>query len=71
MLRALAAGMRDLEGGQWTKAVAIGGAEWGFPFFGMNECDKEIYPLFSLGIKSLLLILPYDALGLCLFVEGR
>ena len=71
MLRALAAGKRDLGGGQQTQAVAAGEAKWGYPFFCMDECDKKMCLSFSLGVKSLLLMLLCDSLGLYLFVGGR
>jgi len=70
MLKALATGVRDLRGGERTKAVAIGGAKWSYPSFCKNEYDKEMCHLFSLDIKSLLLMLPCDGFSFWLFVRG-
>ena len=65
MLKTLKAGMRDLRVGRRCRA------KWAYPSLCKDECDKEMYPLFSLRVKSLFLMLLCDALSLCLFVGGH
>jgi len=68
MLKAL--DMKDLGGGRRTKTLVVCEAKWTYPSCYKNGCDKEMCPLFSLSVESLILMLLCDALDLCLIVGG-